>query len=730
MAKEMKRTISNAMVLIILITILSVHFINIEIVKADQSNNYYIANHGDDSNDGLSPSKPWQTITKINAELKNGCINIGDDIFFNRGDIFVGELDLRKGGIRSNQMIIGAYGIGDRPIIKNPYGLGNNNGIIIWWDESNYYTIQDLQIKDVISDGIDIAQYNRNNITIKNIYCENLSGGKFIYIDKTIGYIIENCVSEGAGIYLYGDINNRLGNGKILNCTVANHTGDCFQLHKANSATNNYDAGSNHYFYNCTAYNSISDGFDIVAGQNIILKNCTVWNNSHCGIVVGHDITNVTIENCYIKEGGTGNMLIGDANNVIIRNNIVHNLSAPLFSIYPSNGSAWEGEDGYLKNCTVYNNVFLYSKGTNWNSRLISINFNYFNDINLKNNIFATLDSSNPNKLFKVHYCVIPPSNKIHFDNNLWYHGSDSNEKLWNNGSNKMSLTDWNNFYPNDFFSNPHLNDPYNYDFSLSANSPCIDNATWLTKTNGNGNSSIITVDDATYFTDGFGIIYGDIIQIGSNKNIKILNIDYNSNTLTINRSIKWNDDEKINFPYSGSGPDIGIKEFNQNIDNEPSIIERVSFSISNPIDTNPDFGWVNISCDTADDITLQMVTLNITQNDGIWNNISLSLNNSNIHYYNTSTIFSQYGNYTFYFWCKENNMNTKTSKIYNFSMPPNWDINNDGQCNILDHLLISEKYGLTGMEGWIREDVNNDGEISLIDLVIISNHYQEKWHK
>jgi len=60
--------------------------------------------------------------------------------------------------------------------------------------------------------------------------------------------------------------------------------------------------------------------------------------------------------------------------------------------------------------------------------------------------------------------------------------------------------------------------------------------------------------------------------------------------------------------------------------------------------------------------------------------------------------------------------------------MPPNWDLNNDGDCNIFDLVVVSNHYNETGTLGWIREDVDNNGQIKVIDLVFVSEHYDETW--
>ncbi len=74
---------------------------------------YYVANDGDDVNDGLSPEKAWKTLAKVSeTELKPG-----DGVFFKRGDLFRGQLKTQEGVTYS------AYGEGEKPKI---YGSEKN----------------------------------------------------------------------------------------------------------------------------------------------------------------------------------------------------------------------------------------------------------------------------------------------------------------------------------------------------------------------------------------------------------------------------------------------------------------------------------------------------------------------------------------------------------------------------------------------------------------------------
>lgn len=83
-----------------------------------QSATYYIANTGNDANNGLSSTTPWQTIAKVNSiTLANN-----DTVLFKRGDIFRGQV-ASKGfplGIHYD-----AYGTGVNPVIAGSVKISN-----------------------------------------------------------------------------------------------------------------------------------------------------------------------------------------------------------------------------------------------------------------------------------------------------------------------------------------------------------------------------------------------------------------------------------------------------------------------------------------------------------------------------------------------------------------------------------------------------------------------------
>lgn len=156
--------------------------------------------------------------------------------------------------------------------------------------------------------------------------------------------------------------------------------------------------------------------------------------------------------------------------------------------------------------------------------------------------------------------------------------------------------------------------------------------------------------------------------------------------------------------------------------------ISGVARVTSDPLDTNPVYGWVNVSCTVTDNVAVSQVVLRIHNPGGSWNNVSMITRTAGNYYYRSTTAFSSVGNYSYSIWAKDTSNNANTTSNIAFSMPANWDLNTDGHCTIFDLVLVSNHYGQSGSNGWIREDADNNGEVQVLDLVFVSNHYGESW--
>jgi hypothetical protein len=137
----------------------------------------------------------------------------------------------------------------------------------------------------------------------------------------------------------------------------------------------------------------------------------------------------------------------------------------------------------------------------------------------------------------------------------------------WQGSGNTLAWFEAN--YPGFFSENievdPGFSAPDNHDYSLSTSSPMIDAGRFLTTTTSSGNGRSIQVIDAGFFHDGFGIegVTGDLIQLeGATTSLTIVSIDYNTNTITVDKDTTWNTNQGVTLQYSGSSPDIGAHEY------------------------------------------------------------------------------------------------------------------------------------------------------------------------
>ncbi|MBR5308971.1 MAG: hypothetical protein IKU43_09380 [Clostridia bacterium] len=116
---------------------------------------FYVANDGDDSNDGLSPEKAWCTPARVTEAKKNGELCEGDGVFFKRGDLFRGMIETANGVTYS------AYGEGEKPKI---YGFHQNTGKPELWEETdvpNVWRYTEICIWDIGSIIFNETEYAR-----------------------------------------------------------------------------------------------------------------------------------------------------------------------------------------------------------------------------------------------------------------------------------------------------------------------------------------------------------------------------------------------------------------------------------------------------------------------------------------------------------------------------------------------------------------------------------------
>lgn len=61
---------------------------------------------------------------------------------------------------------------------------------------------------------------------------------------------------------------------------------------------------------------------------------------------------------------------------------------------------------------------------------------------------------------------------------------------------------------------------------------------------------------------------------------------------------------------------------------------------------------------------------------------------------------------------------------LFALGTTPAWDVNADGEANVLDMAMVGAHFGQTGNPGWIAQDVNKDGLINVLDMSLIGDHF------
>ena len=124
--------------------------------------------------------------------------------------------------------------------------------------------------------------------------------------------------------------------------------------------------------------------------------------------------------------------------------------------------------------------------------------------------------------------------------------------------------------YRGNLDADPQFIDAAKEDFRLKDASPCIDAGTSLAVATAGGRGRTIPVDDPLCFCDGWELIDGDEVVVGANAPARVVQVDDQKKTLTLDRDIAWSSGDPVSQPYSGKAPDIGPCEFEASSAQEP----------------------------------------------------------------------------------------------------------------------------------------------------------------
>jgi beta-glucanase (GH16 family) len=605
---------------------------------------YYVSPTGNDANAGTLAA-PWKTIAKANATLQAG------DTVIIRAGTYNEDILPKNSGVAGKPITYQGYA-GEQVYVQGD----NNTTPIVVLHTKNYITLADLNIyyttaptipasgifyvvdvwggghlifKGLHIIGSNAAQDRAANRGVGGMYlgkgtADNLItavGIRNLQAGIKFDTVFRTTVRSNTVVDNYGDairinsakkqLQGLLIQGNVLGGSL---TADGIQtnvdidLTAAAQATDTSNRGI--IILNNTIYGAAGEsGIDLRGASDVLVQGNTIYKNPGNNVGMADSLGDRTI-----TEGGVTHGSNGSSNNVIVRNNIIYDNSSGVmldqdWKVY--NNTIVNNNRDYTGANSVYTNAQGTSPFHGINERSSANARSAF-----KNNIIGDQAGSQ---------IVLRSGSKANLDYNLYFNTTKT--VAWEQqgaatGTSQVftTLASWKNYLASQtaiagkdthslsvlpgFVNVPShpVGVPTQFDFHLATSSPAIDAGTLLTTTTSAGSGTVIPVLDSGYFFDGYGIIQGDTIQIGTQTAI-ITAVDYVANKLTLNKSLTWTLGQGVSLPYKGSAPDIGAYEFTPAADITPPVV-----ALTAPKTNATVSGIVTLTASSTDNVAVTAV--------------------------------------------------------------------------------------------------------------------------
>jgi len=543
---------------------------------------YYVATSGSDLNPGTE-SQPWKTIQKAAAT-----ITAGDTVLIHSGTYYEKVMPVNSG---TDGYYITYQGFGDGEVIIDAEG-GTRSGCIEVAGKA-YLRFIGLHLRNAGYANLNAAFSafsGTNHLVLDNMIAETSRFGIMLKGKKTDSEDPANTVSfvtiknstvrnnAAYGIFLYFKVTDSVigPNNKIYNENEENGVpvDDQYGIDLDTDCPGNPAHGPRRItIIGNEVYGNRIQGIRPWNSQNILIKDNYVHHNGATGIQVEDGCANVIVDhntsvyNAQSYEYETG-IWIDSTVNAVVQNNISRGNQIGLMVTFT--------DRALVRNNLIYENN---RAPTGSNVMGAVLNSNSTDITFVHNTVWKNGESESRGNLA---FCIKPPVTNTVIKNNIF---SESNG-AYSAWMNCPLVSDFNNFFDSrslrmqwlgadlswpDYINtsgqdshsitnNPLFVNPVEGNFSLSDQSPDIDSGSSLTETTGAGTGTTVPVSDARYFTDGFGLVVGDAVRVGTATAI-VTNVDYIANTITVDQKIRWNLGDGVSYIYSGMEPDRGAKE-------------------------------------------------------------------------------------------------------------------------------------------------------------------------
>jgi hypothetical protein len=386
-------------------------------------------------------------------------------------------------------------------------------------------------------------------------YCFNLDNRDYVVIDGLTfnTYGSETCIRM-----------NNADHNKVLNSEFLDFPSGAYKDSIEIMRNSNYNLIEGNTF-GAVNHNSIfiqGRESGVFATHNIVRNNVCDSPEHRClGI---HQTSRTLVEGNEFT--GTADQFIQfEGPDTIMRNNLFYGY-VDFSGEREQDGAIrlWSADADYYGNPViaqrnrVYNNVFYNNEKVHGNHGTLGPN--PVTDNIFKNNIYyqnqETIDLDMPD------YQTV---NQNYFISNIIY-GTDAGQSVIVLNGDSYTVASAQSNMPSLYNGNldevPLFVNAGNADFSLQQASQAIDAGADLTYTTGAGTGTVIPVGDALYFMDGWDVIEADMVQVGPNSPVRVTDVDYGNNQITVETAISWNNGDRVNLPYLNNAPDIGAIEY------------------------------------------------------------------------------------------------------------------------------------------------------------------------
>lgn len=288
-----------------------------------KATDYYISLAGSSGNSGLDDTHTW-SYSKFQSYINSTSPSAGDRFLLKRGETFYGGITIGDNGGSGNQIVIGAYGTGDKPIIS---GLTTVSG---------WVSLGSNKWEATVTGGLStILQVVTVNGIVKGVgrYPNpDAASEGWLSIDSHVG---TTQLSDGAlaGIWTGGEVVVRSERWVIDRSIITNQVGSTLTYNAITYAPNNgwgyfiqnhsgtLDQAGEWYYNKSTKklriYSTTNPGstvkastvtnlIDINSHTNIKIENVHICGANQYGVYIpGSAATGITIQNCKISNIGT-----------------------------------------------------------------------------------------------------------------------------------------------------------------------------------------------------------------------------------------------------------------------------------------------------------------------------------------------------------------------------------------------------------------------------------------